>query len=97
MTNEFEMIRKEVICFQLEVLCWHLSGNKGNLTTSFENSIAKTMKTITSVFEASDINHFLSNDYGKSQFTFCVIVKSWPHSDIHIWDPPFWTRRTLGS
>jgi len=41
MTNEFERIWKEVVCFQYEVVCWHLNGN----ITSFENTIAKTLKT----------------------------------------------------
>jgi len=31
----------------------------------------------------------------KPQSTFCVSVKPWPHSDIHIWVPSFWTLRTL--
>jgi hypothetical protein len=30
------------------------------------------------------------------QSTFCVSVRPWLHSDMHIWVPSFWTRRTLG-
>jgi hypothetical protein len=30
------------------------------------------------------------------QSTFCVSVRSWPHSGIRTWVPSFWTRRTLG-
>ena len=29
----------------------------------------------------------------KSQSTFCVSVRPWLHSDIHIWVPSFWTLR----
>jgi len=32
----------------------------------------------------------------KPQSTFCVSVRPWPHSGIHIWVPSFWTRGTLG-
>jgi hypothetical protein len=32
----------------------------------------------------------------KPQSTFCVSVRPWPHSGIHIWVPSLWTRRTLG-
>jgi len=50
MANEFERIWEEGIRFQSEVLCWNLSVNMENPTTSFENSIAKTPKTRTSKF-----------------------------------------------
>jgi len=33
----------------------------------------------------------------KPQSTFCVGARPWLHSDIHIWVPPFWTRRILGN
>ena len=32
----------------------------------------------------------------KPQSTFCVSVRSWPHSGIHIWVPSLWTQTTLG-
>ena len=32
----------------------------------------------------------------KPQSTFCVSVRPWSHSDIHIWVPSFWIRRILG-
>jgi len=31
----------------------------------------------------------------KRQSTFCVSVRPWLHSDIHIWVPSFWTLRIL--
>ena len=31
------------------------------------------------------------------QTTFCVSVRPWPHSYIHIWVPSFWTQRILGN
>jgi len=31
----------------------------------------------------------------KPQSTFCVSVRLWPHSGIHIWVPSFWTWRIL--
>jgi hypothetical protein len=33
----------------------------------------------------------------KPQSTFCVNVRPWLHSDIHIWVPPFWNRRISGN
>ena len=32
---------------------------------------------------------------GKLQSTFCVSVRSWLHSGIHIWVPSFWKLRIL--
>jgi len=29
--------------------------------------------------------------------TFCVSVRPWLHSDIHIWVPSFWTLRMSGN
>jgi len=29
----------------------------------------------------------------KPQSTFCVSVRPWLHSDIHIWVPSYWTLR----
>jgi len=31
----------------------------------------------------------------KPQSTFCVSVRPWPHSDMHMWVPSFWTLRVL--
>jgi len=31
----------------------------------------------------------------KPQSTFCVNLRPWLHSDIHIWVPSFWTLRIL--
>ena len=31
----------------------------------------------------------------KPQSTFCVSVRPWLHSDIHIWVPSFWNLRLL--
>jgi len=33
----------------------------------------------------------------KPQSTFCVSVRLWPHSGMHIWIPSFWTQRILGN
>ena len=33
----------------------------------------------------------------KPQSTFCVSVRPWPHSDIHIWVPSLWTLRLSGN
>jgi hypothetical protein len=32
---------------------------------------------------------------GKPRSTFCVSVRPWLHSDMHIWVPSFWTLRIL--
>ena len=34
---------------------------------------------------------------GNLSTTFCVSVRPWLHSDIHMWVPSFWTLRILGN
>jgi hypothetical protein len=98
--NMVESDRPQMTTWRMPIACWVTEATN----THSEYVILTAFPLQRWLHEHASLLHctYIAPSVGnralrrKPQSTFCVSVRPWLHSDIHIWVPSFWTWRTLG-